>query len=338
MLILALALLVACGKNESKNNLKNSISESVSLSQKSSYKSINSTNSSKNPESLNSLSVSESLNSLSISESIEISIDNSENEKKERVLGVWWWKKSLGEEYLDFVATRGVNEIYYCSSEFSVNTASFIQKAKEKNIRVYWLGGEYGWAQDSTNLYTKINKYLAYQQEFPNSQFSGVHLDIEPHQNPSWKGTDKESPVRVTLIQELIDVAIKVKTDFPDIEFSFDLPFWLDYEITYNGEKRLAYEAMIDICDRVFLMSYRDTADGIYSVSSEEINYAKSVNKSVFMGIETYSTEGDNVSFWEEGESVMLSEMALLKSMVDESFGLAVHHAERWYEMANLNS
>lgn len=245
-----------------------------------------------------------------------------------RTFGVWWWDDTLDSgKYFEFAKDNGVNEIYYCSDDFDENTSQFIEKAKKENIKVYFLAGEYEWLSDSSNLYNKINAYVSYQKKFSN-KFSGIHLDIEPHQNPEFDNNREE------LISNLIKLANSLKNKYPDITFDYDLPFWLNDEISFNGQNKEAYKHMIDVADRVFLMSYRDSADAIYEVSKDEIEYAQSVDKVLVLGLETKSNEGDKVSFQEEGKGYMYSEIINLWKLVPSGFGVTIHHIKSWYDLS----
>ena len=247
----------------------------------------------------------------------------------EPTLGVWWWNDELGEEYLTFAQTNNVNEIYFCSSKMDNQTAEFIQNAKIKNIKVYLLAGEYQWLEDSTDLYTLIDRYNQYQSLNPNSQFDGIHLDIEPHQHQNFDQN------RQTLILNLIQLAYNLKTDFPKITFDYDIPFWLNDEVEFNNKTQPAYKHMIDIANRVFVMSYRDTAEKIYDVAKEEIEYATSLNKSLVLGVETLSSEGDNVSFMEEGKEYMNGEISKLRELIPSYMGVCIHQIKTWHDLPN---
>ena len=246
------------------------------------------------------------------------------NEKK-NLLGVWWWNDTLDSDYLDFAKNNGVTEIYYCSDNFNIKTASFIEKANNLNIKVYWLAGEYKWLNDSKNLYTKIALYEKYQKEYPNKKFEGIHLDIEPHQNPNFDEN------REDLILSLIQLANDLSNDFNAIKFDYDIPFWFNDEISFDNNTKPAYAHMIDVANRVFLMSYRDSSEDIYSVSKDEIDYATKNNKTIFLGVETKSNEGDKVSFQEEGKKIMEEEISKVRKLIPNNFGISIHQIETWY-------
>lgn len=253
-----------------------------------------------------------------------------ENKKSDKALGVWWWNDELDtEQYLNFATDNGINEIYYCTDKFDDRTKDFISEANSKNIDVYWLAGEYEWLDDYTKLLEEINDYIAYQSQYPDLQFSGIHLDIEPHQSPEFETN------RYQLIYHLIDLASTLKETYPTIKFDYDLPFWLHDEITYNDLTKPAYEHMIDIANRVFIMSYRDTADSILDISKEEIAYANQQNKQLVLCVETYSTEGDSVSFWEEGKQAMQKEISKLQQEIPKDYGISIHNIKTWYELKN---
>lgn len=242
--------------------------------------------------------------------------------------GTWWWNSKLDADiYLDFASKNSVNEIYFYTSKFDEHTQSFIMKANAKNIKVYMLAGEYEWLDDNSKLLNKIDKYLEYQSTYKNANFSGIHLDIEPHQSPDFKTN------RQQLIYNLIDLASTLKNTYPTIKFDYDLPFWLNDEITYNNQTKPAYEHMIDIANRIFVMSYRDTVDAILNIAKEEISYAKQQNKQLFLCAETNSSEGDNVSFKEEGKQVMGEELKKLRKEIPQNFGIAIHHIKTWYDL-----
>lgn len=248
--------------------------------------------------------------------------------KNEAVMGVWWWNNKLDSNlYLNFANENGINEIYYCSSEFGEETSSFISSANKLGIKVYLLQGEYEWLDDSSSLFEKIEKYRKYQTDYPDSKFSGIHLDIEPHQNPEFKNR------REDLILKLIELANLLKTTYSDITFDYDIPFWLDDNIIYNSSSRPAYQHMIDIADRVFVMSYRDSSDSIISVASDELNYAKAINKTLILSVECSSDEGDKVSFAEEGRAVLKNELTKIKQMFNSDVGISIHHIKSWYDM-----
>lgn len=237
--------------------------------------------------------------------------------------GVWWWDDTLSDEYLYFAKNNNVTEIYYCNDSFNENTSIFINKANSYGIKVYWLAGEYKWLDDSTNLYNKINKYEEYQKIY--TKFDGIHLDIEPHQSPDFDNN------REKYILKLIELANDLKNTYNNIRFDYDIPFWFDDLILFNNENKEAYKHMIDISYRVFLMSYRDSAEKIYDVSKDEIEYAKKTNKILFLGVETTSNEGNNVSFQEEGKKYMDQEINKLIKMIPNSYGISVHQIKSWY-------
>ncbi len=242
-------------------------------------------------------------------------------------LGVWWWDEELDSRYLDFAKAQGVTEIYYCSSAFHAETESFIRRAGERGMAVYWLAGEYEWVLDDTGLHEQIAEYLAYQNS-RQAVFSGIHLDIEPHQHPQFHER------RAELLTAFAELCIRLRETYPDLYIEYDLPFWLDDEITVRGQTKPAYQFVIDAASRVTVMSYRDTSEAIYAVATEEVAYAAAQNKPIQLSVETKSSEGEQVSFAEEGAEVLMAELAKVRELLPDRCGVAVHHIETWYALA----
>ena len=148
--------------------------------------------------------------------------------------GVWWWNDSLEvDKYLDFAKENDITEIYYCDSSLNDVTKNFISKANDKEIKVYLLSGEKEWLNDKSNLDTLIARYLDFQNESGNL-FEGIHLDIEPHQFDDFE-TNREE-----YILNLIELADYLKKTYSTITFDYDIPFWLDDEISFNGSTKPA--------------------------------------------------------------------------------------------------
>ncbi len=255
------------------------------------------------------------------------------NKTTER-LGVWWWDKELGDEYLQFAADQGVTEIYYCDTSFGEDTLDFLVKCKERGIDVYMLDGNYKWLNDSyyrNKLYDKLDAYELFVQEHTDL-YAGVHLDIEPHQAFEFSSN------RVGMITLLIELMAELKEKYPNISFHYDIPFWLDDDVTYLGSVKPAYQHAIDIADSVTVMSYRDTAEGILRCAQDEINYAKKVGKQINISVETGKAEEDKVTFREEGIKEMEEQLSIVKTALPKHCGLVIHHVESWKELVEKGS
>ena len=251
--------------------------------------------------------------------------EDSVEELPDDVFAVWWWDNRLDESYLDFAAAQGVNEIYYYASSFSDKISDFIRSASAKGIKVYWLAGKYEWIEDYASLKAKLDEFKSFQNA-SEYKFAGIHFDIEPHQHPEF---DER---RAELITKFVELTFAVKRDYPEFEVAYDIPCWLDDEVTADDVTRPAYEFIIDKADRVTMMSYRDSAEGVLSFAEDEINYALSVNKTLNLGVET-GEEEDIVTFYEEGAEYMREQLDLLSETAPAGFGIAVHHIRSWREL-----
>ena len=242
---------------------------------------------------------------------------------------VWWWDNTLDQTYLSFAKENNITSIYFCDSSFDKNTSSFISQAHKFDISVYLLAGEYQWLTNNENLYALIENYVNYQNTNPSQKFSGIHLDIEPHQDDNF-----DTPQgRQTLITSLITLCYDLSVMYPNIYFDYDIPFWFDDQITFNNQTLPAYAHMINYADNITIMAYRDNAQDIYNCAYDEIQYAISKGKTLTIGVETKSNEGDKVSFMEEGKLVLNSELDKLKTMIPDNFGIAIHQIKDWYDL-----
>ena len=257
-------------------------------------------------------------------------INNTKTTNEENInnsFGTWWWDKNLDiDTYLEFAKEYNINEIYFCDYSFKNNLSILLPKAYNYNIKVYLLAGEKEWLNDRKGLDNLINNYIEFQN---NSEYklSGIHLDIEPHQFSDFKND------RYNYLYKLIDLVKTNKELYKDINFDYDIPFWLDDEIEYNSITKSAYRHIIDYSTRTFIMSYRDTKEEMIDVSKDEIEYAKDNNKILYLSAETYSTEGDNVSYLEEGKNYMLDELNKLRDLIPNSFGIAIHNIKSFMEL-----
>lgn len=240
---------------------------------------------------------------------------------------IWWWDNRIDTTtYLDFAKNNNIYEIYYYSSSLNDKTNSFIKKANSKNIKVYWLIGKYQWIEDNSLLDEKFATYIAYQNEYKN-KFEGIHIDIEPHQHPEFKSRRQE------LITKYVELVIALNKKYKDMKLEYDIPFWLDDKVTIDDITKPAYEFVIDNSSKVTVMSYRDSAEKIYDVAKEEIEYAKVNNKTLNLSVETSQNEDDIVTFYEEGKDYMMNELSKLRDMIPKNFGIAIHHIKSFYEL-----
>ena len=248
------------------------------------------------------------------------------NGRSTRPFGVWWWDNRLDRSYLDFAAENGVNEIYLYASDFTSRIAEFIRDASAKDMKVFWLTGEYQWVEDDAPLIELMNKFVEYQKG-NQSVFHGVHFDIEPHQHPQFEKRRKE------LITAFVSLTGKLKERYPDVYIEYDLPVWLHDEIEFDGKTKPAYGHVIDNAARVTMMSYRDKAEDIYDVVKDEVAYALNASKTLNLGVETGQNDDEFITFYGKGKTYMYEQLAIVRKMIPENFGTVIHHIKTWREL-----
>ena len=253
-------------------------------------------------------------------------LHNDTPEKLANTIGVWLWDENADDKYLTFAKENQVDEIYFCDSSFSDNTIQFIEKANNLGMKVYFLCGEYQWIEDSTNLKNLINQYIEFNAQNPNKSFAGIHLDIEPHQHPNFQNN------KTLYLQKYIELVYDITTTFSTINFDFDIPAWFNTIISFDNRVQEAYMYVFDYADRVFVMSYRDTAETIISFASDEIDYARLTHKKLFLCVET-GNEEDKVTFKDETKEYMYAELNKLKELLNQEYGISIHHLKTWYDM-----
>jgi hypothetical protein len=255
-------------------------------------------------------------------------------------LGTWWWdtENDNRQSLLEFAVKNTVNEIYFSTEDFSDATRDFISQSRRMGIKVYLLAGWYKYIEDQTEFVNLMNRFIEYQQNAgADEQFSGLHLDVEPHQHPDFGARHTE------LLREYLDFVIWVCAKYKTNSalgaamnhIDFDIPWWFDDELSYKGKTVKLFEAVIEEADRVCVMSYRDTAQQIFNTAKEELDCAKLNNKQILLSVETQpSDEGDFVSFYEDGKAAMYREIHKLKDICDDvDYGVAIHHLRSWYEL-----
>ena len=116
---------------------------------------------------------------------------------------------------------------------------------------------------------------------------------------------------------------------YQDVNFDFDIPFWLEEQVSFEGQTKAAFKFVLDYADRVFVMSYRDSAEAMFDVAQEELAYANEIGKPIFLSAET-GQEEDVVTYFEEGKAYLNSQLEKLKEMVGDEFNIAIHHIKSW--------
>ena len=260
-------------------------------------------------------------------------------------VGTWWWDGRLAvspdesTRRLDFLSAHGVTEIYLCLPHDvpEADVAKFIRAAAAKRIRVAYLSGDVSWIEPGSLGFDEIfAHYMRYQRSAPeDARFFALHLDVEPHQN-----TKLPDERKWQLYADFVArAAARVHRAGEKIEW--DIPFWLDDFKVWRGEQQDAslLELLMDVSDGVTLMSYRDTASAVLDVGKNEIALAKGRKCRVLLGTETGQTsEGNHVSFYEEGKAVLDKELgkikkALVGEMIPGGSGVAVHHVGSWMSL-----
>ncbi|MDZ5710857.1 amidase [Jeotgalibacillus haloalkalitolerans] len=239
-------------------------------------------------------------------------------------------------ETLDFLSEKQVTKVYVqIDRDVSADVyRSFIKGATARGIDVYALDGAPDWA--APKGYLQLRQLLGwveqYQQASANeSDFKGIHLDVEPYLYSGWNSK------RVTVVkayQSLIKEA-SVKAVQLNIRMEADVPFWFDeikFKNTYGSG--LLSDWVQQHTDGITIMAYRDSAAAITPIVLHELAVGDQLGKPVVIGVETGQTsEGEYLTFIQEGEAVMNSELEKVVQQVKsfQSFnGFAIHHTESW--------
>ncbi|WP_456272923.1 amidase [Bacillus sp. AK031] len=240
---------------------------------------------------------------------------------------------------LDFLESKGLNKVYVQIDRDIAPSVyrSFIEKASSAGMKIYALDGAPDWVAPKGYInQDRLMDWLAIYQNGSSSQqkFSGVHLDVEPYLYTRW---NTKRGATVKSYQALL-VRAKNSADHLSLPLEVDMPFWFD-EISYNNiyGKGLLAEWVISSTDSVTIMAYRDSGSLIIDLVRNEVEWAGKYSKSLVAGVETGKTdEGNNISFFEEGESYMQTELGSVEAYYEDVQGFngtAIHHVGSWMTM-----
>ena len=255
----------------------------------------------------------------------------------------WVWQTELiedgGEQLLGFAREEGINLIYLQINRNMPKETyeKFVRLAHESQVEVHALGGDPGWAlqehkDDMLGLADWVNDYNAGVTS--DSQFDGIHLDIEPYVLNEWETEQDE--VISSWMSNMNSFLSKVNGT--GLELGIDIPFWFDNITLADGGS--LNEWLIGTFDHTTVLAYRNVADsehGIIHLSKNELEIADRLGKQVLVGVNTKEMPGEaHTTFYGHGKEQMNKTLQQLSSGLSSytSFaGLAVHDFRNWENM-----
>lgn len=215
----------------------------------------------------------------------------------------------------------------------------FIKKASSHNISIQALDGSPDWiASGNTSEKTFFNWLSNYQKNATSvERFKGVHIDVEPYLNSQYKTNPTKA---IEGYQDCLSYAIKSSKSLK-LTLAIDIPFWFN-EIQYNNKygKGVLAEWIMKNIDQVVIMAYRDSAygdNGIIKIVESNIKIAKQYKTKLIIAVETgKSSEGNNITFFEEGQKYMMDELKKVSDYYKSSNnfdGFAIHYVDSWMNM-----
>gem|GEM_PF-517854 len=169
---------------------------------------------------------------------------------------------------------------------YETKLRAFLKDAHSRGITVYALDGSPDYCLETKHplVLAQINAILDFNKKAKGTQerLDGVHYDNEPYLLPAYSSGLKEAILTQFLslnrkCKELID------SSGAKLEYGIDIPFWFDQLDSLDKK-------LIDICDDVGIMDYRNFAsgpDGIVAHALDKLKYAAAMKKKVFVGVET---------------------------------------------------
>jgi len=270
--------------------------------------------------------------------------------------GLWVWNAGVAmsdgiqNEFLTFAQLKNLTGVYlYAYALLPDHTSAlgnFIDRADDIGVEVELLAGDPTWALAPNHPIALgfVHQAITFTKSITQgARPLGIHLDIEPYLLPEWT-SDRANTISQYL-DLLSDIQQELITSNTTLAFTVDIPFWYDtITATRNSATKLLNQHVQDIVDRVVIMDYRDFAqgdDGIIQHAQNEMTYAQTIIKEVTIGVETNDIEPEKVTFFEEGEAIMESELTIVEQnfQTNPAFqGCAIHDYSGYCVLAPIRS
>jgi hypothetical protein len=299
--------------------------------------------------------ISESIFSLIVSATNDISSNSSSTCRT-----MWVWDSSAGldeenrTELIAFCKEKNIEIMYFTTgtndysddAELKINTRNFISDAHYNNIDVHALTGYSAWILPDkqykyTDAATCIVEYNNSVSE--NERFDGFQADIEPGSYVSSSLTTEERIQNfyyyVDVHKQAADIFDSLLIDRENFQYGLAISAFYDLQddelmFEYDGVTQLTLYHIAEIADYFAIMSYRDAAENIISVSENEVDLMESLGKKAWTGVETIDTEangGDpsSINFAAEGNDYMEEQLDIVEEYYKYNMGyggVAIHH------------
>lgn len=286
------------------------------------------------------------------------------NTVTKRNTATWYWNfnednnmsKSIRENkdvqdlFFERLSSYNITQIYlFLNIDNIVGNSylkDFVKNAYDRDIKVYVCIGEKNYLDDNLwkntiyNVYDKLEQYNKDAQY--NERMAGISYDAEFWVNSdyNWKENLEIRNKHIKYIKTANEYAIS-----KNLEAIFTLPFWtVQFDCTDSDGRTInMFDEVTKTLEEVSLMIYRDNANNIDALIS---NIQENANKSLKeyciknectlnIGVETdASTEGDNITFYEEeteNPGYVLTQLNNLDNKYTlqnwNSFMFGIHHA-----------
>lgn len=253
----------------------------------------------------------------------------------------WLWDTPLirasAADIVQFCKSNQINVIYLQINRDvpTSDYASFIRLAGASGIEIHALDGRatWGFTANRPSIDRSFDWLARYQSKAAaDERFTGVHVDIEPYALPYWSKTGSDY---ITQWQDNVRYIVQKSKDL-QLPIAADIPFWLSGYKTPDGQETLS-RWMMRHYGAVTILAYRDTAQGISDMASAELTEAADLNIPATVGVETLpSLEGGNITFFEEGRTLMNERLGQAASLLTEHgtfAGIAIHDYKAWRAM-----